>query len=117
MPNNAKDFHFQQQELDLFLIQVFYDCKQDIENENPWHCWACDIKGKSIKSLFNTVKVESNKYSELNSILGTTYKTDKVEIEKPVELPKEYKLLFNLNKSDIAARQALMYLKNRDIKI
>ena len=21
------------------------------KNENPWHCWACDSKGKTIKSF------------------------------------------------------------------
>jgi DNA primase len=87
------------------------------KNENPWHCWACDIKGKTIKSLFNTLKVESNKYSELNSILGTTYKTDHIENNIKVELPKEYKPLFNLSKHDISARQALFYLKQRQISL
>jgi transcription elongation factor Elf1 len=58
------------------------------KNENPWHCWACDSKGKTIKSLFKLLKVESNKYSELNSILGTAYKTDDIINYKEVELPK-----------------------------
>ena len=85
------------------------------KNENPWHCWACDVKGKSLSSLFKIIKVDRSKYSELNSILGTTYKTDRVENEKPVELPKEYKPLFNLSKSDIIARHALAYIKYRGI--
>jgi DNA primase len=85
------------------------------KNENPWHCWACDAKGKSLSSLFKAIKVDGSKYSELNSILGTTYKTDRVENEKPVELPKEYKPLFNLSKSDIIARHALAYIKFRGI--
>ena len=24
--------------------------------ENPWHCWICDSKGKTIRSLLKTIK-------------------------------------------------------------
>jgi transcription elongation factor Elf1 len=34
------------------------------KNENPWHCWACDAKGKSLSSLFKAIKVDGSKYSE-----------------------------------------------------
>jgi DNA primase len=85
------------------------------KNENPWHCWACDTKGKTIRSLFKGVKVDGSKYSELNTILGTTYKTDKIELTQEVELPKEYKPLYNLSRNDITARQALAYVKRRGI--
>ena len=85
------------------------------KNENPWHCWACDTKGKTIRSLFKGVKVDGSKYGELNTILGTTYKTDKIELAQEVELPKEYKPLYNLSRTDITARQALAYVKRRGI--
>jgi DNA primase len=85
------------------------------KNENPWHCWACDAKGKTISTLFKGLKVEGSKYTELNSILGTTYKTDRIELNNNIELPKEYTPLFNISKSDITARQALAYLKKRNI--
>jgi DNA primase len=85
------------------------------KNENPWHCWACDAKGKTISSLFKTIKVEKNKYSELNSILGTATKIDKLEFNLNVELPKEYKPLYNISKADIIARHALSYVKKRGI--
>ena len=64
------------------------------KNENPWHCWACDIKGKTIASLFKSVKADREKYSELNSILGTTTKIDQSDFNLNVELPKEYKPLY-----------------------
>ena len=85
------------------------------KNENPWHCWACDAKGKTISSLFKAVKVEGSKYSELNSILGTTTKIDQSEFNLHVELPKEYKPLYNISKTDIIARHALSYVKKRGI--
>lgn len=85
------------------------------KNENPWHCWACDAKGKTISSLFKAVKVEGNKYSELNSILGTTTKINQSDFNLSVELPKEYKPLYNILKTDIIARHALFYVKKRGI--
>lgn len=87
------------------------------KKENPWHCWACDIKGKTIQSLFKIIKPDSSKYLELNSILGSTYKIDTIEEFKPVELPKEYKPLFNLNKNNIIVRHALAYIKHRGITV
>lgn len=85
------------------------------KNENPWHCWACDIKGKTMASLFKAVKADKEKYSELNSILGTTTKIDHSEFNLSVELPKEYKPLYNLSKTDIIAKHALSYVKKRGI--
>jgi DNA primase len=87
------------------------------KNENPWHCWACDAKGKTISSLFKGLKVEGSKYTELNSILGTTYKTDRIELNNNIELPKEYLPLYNISKSNITARQAIAYLKKRHINL
>jgi len=87
------------------------------KNENPWHCWACDIKGKTLSSLFKTIKVSSEKYSELNSILGTTVKVDNIRANTEVSLPKEYKPLINLSKNDITAKQALHYIKQRNISL
>ncbi len=87
------------------------------KNENFWHCWACDIKGKTLRTLFKTLKVSSEKYQELNSILGTTQKIDNLPVSTKIELPKEYKPLYNIFKSDITARHALHYIKQRQISL
>jgi hypothetical protein len=26
------------------------------EGKNPWHCWACDVRGTTIYSLFKQLK-------------------------------------------------------------
>lgn len=87
------------------------------KTENPWHCWACDIKGKTLYTLFKSLKTNSEKYQELNSILGSTQKIDHIKFEGKVELPKEYKSFTNLSKHDISARQALNYIKQRNISL
>jgi hypothetical protein len=81
--------------------------------ENQWNCWTCsDFRGKTLKSLFSKLKVPSEKYEELNSILGTSYKYKPEDLvqEFKVELPKEFQPFINLHKSNITGRHALTYL-------
>ena len=85
------------------------------KKENLWHCWVCDKKGKTLFGLFKALKVSSKKITQLKDILGTTEKYDIVVSNTKVELPQEYKSLYNLTKSDIHARHALAYLKKRGI--
>ena len=33
------------------------------EGKNPWHCWACDVRGTTIYSLFKQL----NEYAHVNS--------------------------------------------------
>ena len=87
----------------------------NIKNENFWHCWVCNAKGKTLLGLFKKLKATSDKISELRSILGFTTKEEVVHDKTKVELPKEYKPLTNLARTDIAAKHALMYLKKRGI--
>ena len=85
------------------------------KKENLWHCWVCDKKGKTLFGLFKALKTSSNKLTQLKDILGTTEKYDIVVTNTKVELPTEYKSLYNLTKSDIHARHALAYLKRRGV--
>ena len=94
-------------------------CVVTQDNKNPFHCWACDVRGTTIKSLFKTFKVSSEKYEELNTILGTSYKHSKEELKRElpqIELPKEFQPFINLQKTNIIGRHALTYLlKERKI--
>jgi len=85
------------------------------KNENFWHCWVCDAKGKTLFGLFKRLKVSTEKRTQLSEILGTTDKYETIFADSNVELPKEYKPLYNLTKSDIHARHALAYLKKRGL--
>lgn len=81
--------------------------------ENQWNCWTCsDFRGKTLKSLFSKLKVPNEKYEELNTILGTSYKYNPEELKQDikVELPKEFQPFINLHKSNITGRHALTYL-------
>lgn len=93
------------------------------DKKNPFHCWTCEpsFKGTTIKSLFKSLKIPSEKYEELNIILGTSYKYSKEDLKQPeyqIELPKEFQSFINLDKRNITGRHALTYLlKDRKISI
>lgn len=80
---------------------------------NPWHCWVCGKKGKTIKGLFKALKVSSDKFVELGKLVKTGSHVEEVIVQNTVELPKEFKQI--LNNKDLKARQAHTYLKNRNI--
>lgn len=87
--------------------------------ENKWACWVCGVRGKSIHSLFRNLKLDISKYSDLNSILGTTKTLSKKEVlaqYDDIALPKEFQTFLNITKSNIVGRNALSYLlKDRKI--
>ncbi len=83
---------------------------------NLWQCWVCGKKGKTIKSLFNQLKVSPEYHQQLNKLVKYVYndKNDIIEIEQ-LKLPKEFKTFSN-NK-DIIAKHAYSYLKKRNITV
>ena len=84
------------------------------EGFNPWQCWVCGQKGRTIKSLFKRLKVSSDYFQELSKLIKNTSLEGVKEIKSDLlELPKEYKTF--INNKDIVARHALAYLKKRNI--
>ena len=88
------------------------------KSENPWHCWVCEAKGKTIRSLFKSTKVPANKIAELNMIVVPGKKEFKQHLDV-ISLPKEFISLINIDKLDkvtsLEARRALRFLKKRGI--
>ena len=85
------------------------------EGKNPWHCWACDVKGTTIYSLFRQLKVEANKFIELKSLVKTSKSIKHTQVVNSVSLPKEFISLIDANLSEIKTRHAMAYLKSRNI--
>ena len=85
------------------------------EGKNPWHCWACDVRGTTIYSLFKQLKADVSKFTELKSLVKTSKSISETQVVSSVSLPDEYIGLNNVDTSDIMARHALAYLKNRHI--
>ena len=80
------------------------------KGENPWHCWVCDAKGKTLVGLFKKLKLDKEKIFELRSTLGFAEKRKDEDEKTKVELPKEFVPLYEA-KSTPLAKQAASYLK------
>ena len=80
---------------------------------NPWHCWVCGKKGKTIKVLFKQLKTPTDKFLELSKLVKTRIDIEETELSKHVELPKEYKSI--LGNTDIIAKKSFSYLRSRNI--
>ena len=85
------------------------------EGKNPWHCWACDMRGTTIYNLFKQLKADISKFTELKSLVVTSKSIKETQIVSTVVLPNEYISLYNVDTSGIMARHALAYLKNRHV--
>ncbi len=85
------------------------------EGKNPWHCWACDVRGTTIYSLFKQLKADVSKFTELKSLVKTSKSIKETQVVSSVSLPNEYISLNNVDNSGIMARHALAYLKNRHV--
>ena len=93
------------------------------KNQNFWHCWVSNEKGRTIQSLFKRIRVDRQHYQTLNRILKTkalhTWNhTD--EKEEELRLPQEFIRLTDFGSiKDITTgmqiRQAVSYLKSRGI--
>ncbi len=85
------------------------------EGKNPWHCWACDVRGTTIYSLFKQLKTDISKFTELKSLVKTSKSIKDTKIINSISLPNEFISLYNVDTSDIITRHALAYLKKRHI--
>jgi len=85
------------------------------EGKNPWHCWACDVRGTTIYNLFKQLKVEAGKLSELSSLVKTSKSIKETQVTTTISLPDEYINLSSGDLSDISAKHAIAYLKKRHI--
>ena len=88
---------------------------ENSKGENPWHCWVCDKKGKKLYQLFKAVEVPPETMAELKAIVKYVGPETDVQVETKITLPKEFKPLTNIQKSNIMGRHALAYIKSRGI--
>lgn len=84
------------------------------QGNNPWQCWVCGKKGKTIKSLFKQVKVDASHFQELKKLVKNVSDdySPTTQVES-LDLPKEFKHI--LENNDLIARHALSYLKKRNV--
>ena len=83
--------------------------------KNPWHCWVCNKKGTNLVTLLKQAKAPEDKIAEVKKHVSYKDYRDNTKKVEAINLPKEFKPLLELTKSDIKGRQALAYLKKRGV--
>jgi DNA primase len=81
------------------------------EGTNPWQCWVCGKRGKTIRSLFKQIETSPEILAQLKPLIKTGNNVETITTYNLVELPKEFKQFDNT----IISRHALTYLKKRNI--
>ena len=94
--------------------------KLEVSHVNQsWHCWTCNAAGRKLVTLFKKLKVDRIRISNLFTLLDETeYKHKVTTTETPVvELPVEFKPLWELDAKNPEYRNAVAYLRTRAIGI
>jgi len=84
------------------------------EGVNPWHCWVCNKKGKSILQLLRKAGASQDKIAEAKTYVKDVNYVTKEKVVNALKLPEEYIPLFPDDKT-ITWKQAYYYLKSRGI--
>jgi len=85
------------------------------EGNNPWHCWVCNKKGKSILQLLRKANAPQGKIDEAKSLVKDVNYTETTKVELALRLPDAYISLYDASLNDIMARHAMAYLKKRHV--
>jgi len=106
--------------VDHYKPKLEINIRINSKGNNPWHCWISDEKGRTIKGLFKKLRVSKQTWDEYNSIFSKVNRYsseyDTTEVVEQVELPKEFKPLYQQSNS-IKWKHALNYLLNRGLRV
>jgi DNA primase len=86
---------------------------ENAEGKHRWACWACGVKGQTVRSLFKRIAVSPEYMSELSKHVKSTFTEPNQTYTPALELPKEYKSFIDNNTR--VARIAYRYLKSRGL--
>lgn len=79
-----------------------------------YSCWVCGVKGKSLFSLLKKINLPQDKLDRFKPFI----KSKSLSLFLPKEeisLPKEFKSLISISDYDVVGKQALNYLRKRNI--
>lgn len=83
------------------------------KGHNPWHCWVCNTRGKTIPNLFKKVEAY-DKIAKAKELIPQGSFVEETIVRNDLSLPKEY-IPFIDRPNSLMARHALVYLRNRGV--
>ena len=84
------------------------------EGNNPWECWVCQTKGRTIRSLLKQLNTPRD---TANEILKYVPRGSQIEYRQLsiIELPKEYQPLYSASGTSVVANLVKKYLYERGL--
>lgn len=84
------------------------------QGHNPWECWVCQTRGRTIRSLLKQLKTPRDQAAEILKYLpkGSQIEYKQLSI---VELPKEYQPLYSASSTSVVANLVKKYLYERGL--
>jgi hypothetical protein len=91
-------------------VQVYTNDK----GENPWACWVCNTRGKTIRSLLRQLKVSPESQKQVLQHISKGKSLDS-KVDIGLTLPKEFISLKNASTSSVELNRVRKYLAARGI--
>ena len=84
------------------------------EGKNPWECWVCQTRGRTIRSLLKQLRTPRDQAQEILKYLpkGAQIEYKQLSI---LELPKEYQSLYSASSTSVVANLVKQYLYERGL--
>ena len=84
------------------------------QGQNPWECWVCQTRGRTIRSLLKQLKTPRDQAAEILKYLpkGSQIEYKQLSI---IELPKEYQPLYSASTTSVIANLVKKYLYDRGL--
>jgi DNA primase len=84
------------------------------QGQNPWECWVCQTRGRSIYSLLKQLKTPRDTAQEILKYIpkGSQIQYRELSI---IELPKEYQPLYSASNTSVIANIIKKYLYDRGL--
>ena len=84
------------------------------QGHNPWECWVCQTKVRTIRSLLKQLKTPRD---TANEVLKYVPRGSQIEYKQLsiIELPKEYQPLYSASSTSVVANLVKKYLYERGL--
>ena len=86
----------------------------DEKGHNPWECWVCNTRGRTVKSLLRQMKIGKEEAIEVLKYVKKGERITYHDLEV-VELPKEFQPLYSASTTSFIANKVRRYLYKRGL--
>jgi len=83
------------------------------KGHNPWHCWVCNTRGKTIPNLLKKAEAY-DKIAEAKKLIPQGSFVEETIVKHDLSLPSEFTRFID-KPTSLMSRHALAYLKKRDV--